>query len=147
MILFLDFDGVLHPEILGTPELCHLPALEELIREFPQVELVLSTSWRVVYTHDELLSLFSPDIRLRIVGATPQYEDIPLSIREGLSEFIRQAEIEAWVQINKIKEGFIVIDDCQSEFTPNWAPLFLVNKETGITQPYLLKLREILRHQ
>ncbi len=146
MILFLDFDGVLHPEVMGTEELCHLPALEELLREFPHVEVVLSTSWRVVYPHEELLALFSPDIRRRIIGATPQHEDIPLAIRERLSAFVRQAEIEAWLQMNQAQEEFIVIDDCPSEFSPNWAPLFLVDKGTGITQPHLRRLRDILRN-
>ncbi len=147
MIFFLDIDGVLHPEIMGTDELCHLPALEEFLREFSHIELVFSTSWRVVYPYDELLALFSPDIRKQVIGATPQYEDIPLPIREGLSGFTRQAEIEAWLLMNQINEEFIVIDDCPSEFSQDWAPLFLVDKMTGLAQPHLQRLRERLIHQ
>jgi len=97
VILFLDFDGVLHPEVTGAPELCHLPVLEELLREFPQVNLVLSTSWRIVYPHAALLGVFSLDIRERVIGTTPDHDSIPPEIREGLSKFKRQAEIEAWL--------------------------------------------------
>jgi hypothetical protein len=144
VILFLDFDGVLHPEVMGTPELCHLPALEELLREFPQVKLVLSTSWRIVYPHDALLEVFSADIRERIIGATPDHDCIPPDIREGLTEFKRQAEIEAWLLQNTDKGSFVVVDDCASEFTSGWAPLLLIDGRTGMTQKYLQRLRAIL---
>lgn len=141
MILFLDFDGVLHPEIMGTPELCHLSALEELLREFPQVKLVLSTSWRIVYPQDSLLEVFASDIRGRIIGTTPNYDEIPPKMRESLSEFKRQAEIEAWLLQNSAGEHFIVIDDYASEFAPNWSPLLLVDGKTGMTAQYLQRLR------
>lgn len=144
MILFLDFDGVLHPEIMGTPELCHLPALEELLREFPQGSLVLSTSWRIVYPHDDLLRVFSADIRERIIGTTPDHDSIPTEIREGLSKFKRQAEIEAWLLQNAAKGSFIVVDDSASEFASNWAPLMLIDGNTGLTAHYLQRLRAIL---
>ena len=48
MILFLDFDGVLHPEPCdedGEP-FCNLPALEAILRDFPAVEIVISSMWR-----------------------------------------------------------------------------------------------------
>ncbi len=146
MILFLDFDGVLHPEIMGTPELCLLPALEELLREFPRVKLVLSTSWRIVYPHDTLLGVFSADIRERVIGTTPDHDGIPPGIREGLSEFKRQAEIEAWLLQNMANDSFVVVDDCASEFSPGWEPLFLIDGNTGLTQQHAQQLREILRN-
>lgn len=49
MILFLDFDGVLHPEgedhiLNGGVDFCFLPRLESLLREFPHVKIVISSS-------------------------------------------------------------------------------------------------------
>ncbi len=46
MILFLDFDGVLHPEYDGqaTPAdivFCHLPRFEGVMRDYPKVEIVI----------------------------------------------------------------------------------------------------------
>ncbi|WP_205895069.1 HAD domain-containing protein [Metapseudomonas otitidis] len=51
MILFLDFDGVLHPEYDGqaTPAdvvFCHLPRFEAVMRDHPEVEIVISSTWR-----------------------------------------------------------------------------------------------------
>ena len=51
LILFLDFDGVLHPEgedhiLNGGADFCFLPRLEALLREFPWVKIVISSSWR-----------------------------------------------------------------------------------------------------
>lgn len=65
MFLFLDFDGVLHPEPLyGDGELfCRLPLLEALLREFPEVSIVVSSTWRDTRTVEELRKLFSADTR------------------------------------------------------------------------------------
>lgn len=36
MILFLDFDGVLHPEpSLAKDAFCRLPLIEEILQDFP----------------------------------------------------------------------------------------------------------------
>ena len=44
--MFLDFDGVLHPEYDGqaTPAdivFCHLPRFEGVMRDYPKVEIVI----------------------------------------------------------------------------------------------------------
>ena len=77
ILLFLDFDGVLHPQYEGQQQVpdevafCHLPRFEELLRDFPEVDVVISSAWRKQITLDELKNYFSEDIRTRIVGATP----------------------------------------------------------------------------
>ena len=63
MILFLDFDGVLHPEgedhiFKGGVDFCFLPRLEALLREFPQVKIVISSSWREQLLYKTLLKPF-----------------------------------------------------------------------------------------
>lgn len=60
MILFLDFDGVLHPEYDGqaTPAdvvFCHLPRFEAVMRDHPEVEIVISSMWREQFPLDALL--------------------------------------------------------------------------------------------
>lgn len=76
MILFLDFDGVLHPEgeyhihNVGA-DFCFLPRLDTLLREFSFVKIVISSSWREQLHYKTLLKPFSSDIRYRILGATP----------------------------------------------------------------------------
>ena len=76
MILLLDFDGVLHPEgedhfLNGGSDFCFLPRLEALLREFPHVKIVISSSWREQLLYKTLLKPFSSDIRARVLGATP----------------------------------------------------------------------------
>ena len=64
--LFLDIDGVLHPEGVGPElELCHLRNMETLLREFPQVLVVVSSAWRLESSFEELRQRFSPDMRPR----------------------------------------------------------------------------------
>ncbi|WP_460488601.1 HAD domain-containing protein [Curvibacter fontanus] len=48
LYLFLDFDGILRPEGVGPElEFCHLQSFESLMRQYPQVWLVWSSSWRL----------------------------------------------------------------------------------------------------
>jgi len=94
VILFLDFDGVLHPEgedhiLNGGADFCFLPRLEALLREFPHVNIVISSSWREQLLYETLLKPFSSDIRDRILGATP-----PSGL--GLPPPDESAEPDAW---------------------------------------------------
>src|SRR5437764_815182 len=98
MILFLDFDGVLHPDPCCHQDqlFCRLPLLEALLRELPSVDIVISSNWRANRSLGELRQLFSPDIGRRIIGMTPlQPEDDPPS---DLTHYPRHAEISAWLK-------------------------------------------------
>ena len=90
MILFLDFDGVLHPDavyrvpgqgiVLKTAMLpegyentflfCYLPYLESVLADFPKVSMVLSTSWVSVVGFERARECLSPGLRERVLGAT-----------------------------------------------------------------------------
>lgn len=84
-ILYLDYDGVLHPEdVLRHPkrgiylapkyeghrlfEHCDLLAAE--LAPYPEIALVLSTSWVRVLRYQRALSYLPPVLRERVVGAT-----------------------------------------------------------------------------
>ena len=70
-ILFLDFDGVLHPASANSAEqFVHLPRLEATLRGHPAVRIVLSTSWQHTYSIRALRALFSADIAARVMGGT-----------------------------------------------------------------------------
>ena len=117
MILFLDFDGVLHPEGEGHlpddgSDFCFLPRLEALLREFPHVRIVISSSWRERLAYPTLLKPFSEDIRARIIGATPPREfglPHPFAHREG--------QILAWLQLHDAVDGpWVALDDAEWQF-------------------------------
>ena len=74
MTLFLDFDGVLHPDPCVVQfKFCQRNLIEGILREFPQVDIVLSPTWRLRYpldtSGDTLKHHFSTDITDRIVGS------------------------------------------------------------------------------
>jgi Swiss Army Knife RNA repair-like protein len=71
VILFLDFDGVLHPAGCHMDRhFCELPRFEALMREYPDVRIVISSSWQRSFPLPALRALFSADIAARIIGRT-----------------------------------------------------------------------------
>lgn len=117
MILFLDFDGVLHLEGEGhqlsdRTDFCFLPSLEALLREFPHVRIVISSSWRERLTFEALIAPFAEDIRTRIVGVTPpRGSDAPHSFAH------REGEILAWLQAHGAPdEPWVALDDAEWQF-------------------------------
>lgn len=76
MILFLDFDGVLHPFLArsSVDAFCYLPRLENVLREFPAVQIVIASTQREAVPLALLVQRFSPDITARIIGTTPVLE-------------------------------------------------------------------------
>jgi HAD domain in Swiss Army Knife RNA repair proteins len=84
-VLYLDFDGVLHPEDVwrhprwgpyvasppGHRLFEHADLLVDVLTPFPDVRIVLSTSWVRVYESMSKVARRLPDaLRTRVVGAT-----------------------------------------------------------------------------
>lgn len=118
MLLFLDFDGVLHPEHDGEPTpadrvFCHLPRFEAIMREFPMVEIVISSMWRYEFTLDQLRARFSPDIAARIIDTTPQSERIDSKYLPAR----REGEILDWLATSGCEDvPWIALDDAAWQF-------------------------------
>lgn len=72
MLIFLDFDGVLHPKGAGGQHFTRLPLLEAFLREpdMVKIKLVISSTWRQAYGLAKLRQFFAPDIGARIIGVT-----------------------------------------------------------------------------
>lgn len=70
LVLYLDFDGVLHhadaPHILFQ----HTPLLEMLLAPYPNIKIILSTSWVRVYGCTKAANQLSPSLHARVIGAT-----------------------------------------------------------------------------
>ena len=118
MILFLDFDGVLHPQYDGQQVplevvFCHLSRFEAVMRCFPNVDIVISSTWREQFDLSSLRARFSSDIALRIIGVTPLSADLPPANKPKT----RECEIINWLQVNNRQgEEWIAIDDCAWQF-------------------------------
>lgn len=144
MIIFLDFDGVLHPEPcrLGG-EFCHLPRFENVLRDLPAVRIVVSSSWRHTRNLATLKSYFSPDISSRIIGVTPSSKQLDGDI----PSYERQAEVEAWLRKNASPwDAFVVLDDRPWLFSPFYAPLVKCVRAIGLDDRAEYQLRERLAH-
>ncbi|WP_145979430.1 HAD domain-containing protein [Ramlibacter tataouinensis] len=114
-ILFLDIDGVLHPVGCRSARLFErLPLLERLLREHLQLQVVISSSWRETRTLERLRQPFSPELRIRIVGATPI-----LKWHGGSGH--RQRECVAWLQQHAPGESWIAVDDEPTLYVPGRA--------------------------
>ncbi|NJA90137.1 hypothetical protein HCX48_13030 [Rhodocyclus tenuis] len=118
MILFLDFDGVLHPQYEGQAApadvaFCHLPRFEAVMRDFPDVEIVISSSWREHLPLDALRARFSLDIAARISGTT----ELPVYVTEPPLIERREWEIVSWlIAQGRQDEPWIALDDAVWQF-------------------------------
>jgi len=138
MILFLDFDGVLHPFDCPDGMFTLLSDFERVMRDFPEVDIVISSSWREAHALDELRGLFSPDIARRIIDATP-------IMRDFTHECVRELEILAWLrEVGREKEPWVAIDDFEKFFSPGCENLVLTDTNIGFDERVERELRKRL---
>ncbi len=146
MFLFLDFDGVLHPQYDGVPTpvgevFCHLSLFESIMRDFPHVEIIISSTWRYQFSIEELRSKFSPDIAGRIVGMTPQTEH---DEREYV-QARREVEILEWLAISgRSDAAWIALDDAAWLFDKHRDRLVHCTWYVGLNDEVELKLKSAL---
>ena len=147
MIVFLDFDGVLHSEPCARDELfCHLPLFEEVLREYPAVQAVISSAWRLVYRRRPISRLrqhFSPDVAGRIIGVTPDYRRANEAMApNGLGLFTRQWECVDWLRAHRpAGTPWLAIDDRDYLFAPCCGNLILCDSAVGFTAAHACELR------
>lgn len=154
MIVFLDFDGVLHPEDTDSKNqlLCRLPLIEEVVREFSQTEIVISSAWRLRWQDpdDATLALrqhFSEDIANRVIGVTPHHARLDWKqAPDGLHLWKRQWEIETWLRANRpFGTNWIALDDRAYLFRPFCENLMEFERNTAFTPESQDEFRTRLR--
>lgn len=132
MILFLDYDGVLHPDPCTDASLLFVnaPRLAEVLEEFPQVAIVLSTAWRQVRSGAELLDPLPAPLRERVLGVTPTYRDFAGSARR--TAYPRQAECEQWLRTHSMSSSpWLALDDRAEWFVPYCENLIECDPRSG----------------
>lgn len=144
-VLFLDFDGVLHPFGEAKDKLfCAIPLLEEVLREFPSTDVVISSSWREVYSLDLIRDFFSPDIGQRIIDAAPvrpPNREIPTE----LWSYVREGECVVWMRRHRRRASWLALDDDAWRFRPFSQHLMLVDGSLGLTADVVPELRARLK--
>ncbi len=118
--LFVDYDGTLHAghalldtttsEVTldsGRPLLEYAPLLAEMLEPYPEVEIVLTTSWLQKLPFDQVLSYLPQELGRRVVGTT-------LGIKPRLSYVLNGSErtyvITSYVYGKGLK-NWMAIDD------------------------------------
>ena len=146
MILFLDFDGALHPEDHGQGDssgqaFCHLPKLERVLRDHPEVEVVISSMWREQLSLEALRALFSPDLAHRIVGVTP----ISPRVDGKYLPARREEEIIDWLrQCGRDQEPWLALDDADWQFHRHRESLIACRSDVGLDDAAETKLRGLI---
>ena len=134
MILFLDFDGVLHPFPMGPsdkPFSAILP-LWSILEASPSLSVVITSTWREKHAFEDLVALLvargGERFFDRFLGTTP--------ILESSTDYepgIRQREIESWLADNAPPNTpYLILDDIEEYFDANCKNLYLVDGTTGL---------------
>lgn len=144
-IIFLDFDGVTHPEP-SNEAFTQLPLIEEVLRAYPLVPVVLSTSWREQLPMDVICANFSSDIESRIIGATPVMDWAKRNSHVvPISRNSRQFEVELWMYLYlTMDHPWIAIDDREHWFEAGCRNLLTTNRNTGFTSDDAKQLHKMI---
>jgi hypothetical protein len=145
MILFLDFDGVLHedPCFDEARLFARAPELAQALEPFPELRIVLSTSWRSQRTLDEMAQPLPDGLRQRVIDATPLVisSDSPAALRP----YRRHAECACWLR-SQGHEGtpWVALDDRASLFAPHCEQLILCDSNVGFVDATARRLQAAL---
>lgn len=134
-VLFLDFDGVLHPEN-GDPnmEFVFMQNFCDALRAADpngEMPIVVTSMWRFTHTVQALRVHFPADIARQVVGVTPDLLDEtpdPWAMVGGASSVSgsRQREVVAWMREFAPAAQWLAIDDRTGYFADDCPHLFAV---------------------
>lgn len=128
-VLFLDFDGVLHPddvyrtrrglELRAPGQLMmHAGILIAILREFPHVKISLSTSWVRILGYRRARAALPPELQDLTVSST-WHSRMPKAPFEGYDMYSRYQQIRAAVTRAGLT-NWIALDDDPFESWPNY---------------------------
>lgn len=148
MVIFLDFDGATHPDRCFADNLfCRMPLIEEVLREFPRIQIVISSSWREHYSLDDIRDFFDAGMQDRVIDVTPIFERMKDLWPTGTApEYERQWECELWMEENRPWGArWLAIDDRPTWFSPDCQNLLDTNPEFGFMSDDQVTLRQMLQ--
>jgi hypothetical protein len=141
LIVFLDFDGVLHPDPCRDEQLFeNAPRLTRALEEFPEASVVLSTSWRTFLNFEQLVVPLDTELRRRVIGMTPRFAEF--AAPPELVPYRRQAECVRWMNENGLNDApWIALDDRASWFEPYCENLVACDALVGFDDEVAARLR------
>lgn len=149
LLLYLDFDGVLHhenvqwhpqvgPYISCAPDgyvlFQHAELLEQVLAPYPRVKLVLSTTWARRFGRAYAVKQLRPSLRERVIGAT-------IHSRMSEQNFVDKPRgMQVWNDVVKRSpRDWLALDDDELGW-PAWCleKLVKTNALEGISEPNVL---------
>ena len=124
MILFLDFDGVLHssevylvrrqPELRAAEGMSlfqHTPILIEVLATLPDIKIVLSTSWVARLGFDRAKAYLPEALQTRVIGAT--WHRHAGLLKNDWFLLSRYVQIESYVRRHRLTHWLAIDDDAE----------------------------------
>jgi hypothetical protein len=146
--LFLDFDGVTHPDPCGKDQyFCQLTLIEAVLRQYKSVDIVISSTWRFDHGLRELRKYFADDIAPRVIDVTPTLKrnDDTEGWAPHLLQHHREWECRKWLRLHKPSgAAWLAIDDCADWFTPQCLHLLTTPSTSGFTVEHADALSRML---
>ena len=160
-VLYLDFDGVLHHEnvrisyksgpFLQAPEryslFQHAELLSTLLAPFPQVEIVLSTSWAVRYGVTDAAKKLPPELQTRVIGGTFHNR---FMAKEEFLDTHRGQQVGADVHRRQPRD-WLALDDDEVGWHPSHLPHFVQThmyeglSDAGVLATFKMKLEAMCK--
>jgi hypothetical protein len=151
--LFLDYDGVLHPDacylekgrpILRVPGSLFMwaPILVDILAPYPQVEIVLSTSWVRVLRFGRARDYLPKNLRTRVIGGTwhsamARHPEGAHKVESWFASASRFEQIFRYVERAGIQPSkWVAIDDDVQAWNPGFQQcLICTDGLQGISDP------------
>jgi hypothetical protein len=147
-VLYLDYDGVLHHEnvrvshkygpFLQAPEryrlFQHAELLAELLAPYPQVQIVLSTSWAVNYGLTAASKKLPSELQARVIGGTFHNRFMH---KQEFRDTHRGQQVAADVARRQPRD-WLALDDDEEGWGSNAHHHVLTHMYEGISDPEVL---------
>lgn len=133
-LLFLDYDGVLHPASPPFKEFCCAERLALSLQGL-SCDIVISSSWRFHRSPSALTQGLPAALRQRVVGTTGA---------AYVGRWARYEEINAWRHKHSPLAPWRALDDARLEFPKGCAEVLWCNPTTGLCDRVARELRDWL---
>ena len=106
-LLYLDFDGVLHPST-GKDLFCRMHLLEKALVD-KECQIIILSSWRSHHPFEYLLGLFPESLRGQVAGVTgeafmgrwPRHSEILIDVSKRAAQGRWRALDDSWIEFPK----------------------------------------------
>ncbi len=124
-ILFLDFDGVLH-SLLGQDELFSAAPLLGKVLFDADIDVVISSDWRLKHSVFSLKSMLPTEIASRVIDMTGWHPH---------GRYRRYREILMWLAAtNRLRSPWVALDDSLAHFPPKFGGLIWCRPRVGFSE-------------